>query len=448
MLRIAFIPLLRTTFDVPFAEQKILHARQSLLSAGFDLIEPHPPVSTIEDVHLVEQLLKGKAHDLLLIFQATFADSTLVTALSAASHASIFLWAVPEPWSGERLRLNSLCGINLAAHALGLRKQQYAYAYGEVDDPEVMEKILLNARVGSVKRRLQSSHLGVIGEHPDGMDSCHLDAEQLKSVFGVTVEQISLEELFDMARAVSPQAVTGIRAELSQSLDNLGGLDQPALSKTLQVYQALHDLAQIKQLDGLAVRCWPEFFTQLGCAACGAMSMLSDGFHARTPIPCGCEADINGTLTQLILQYFSHAPAFGTDMVGIDSAQDLVALWHCGLAPLTMSDKQIKPQGTIHSNRKMPLLMDFRLKPGAVTLARISQSGGKMRMVLGHGEMIEYPKPFSGTSGTLRPANSAKSFLDKLMKEGLEHHISLTYGNFVSEMALLAQQLDLPILEI
>lgn len=448
MTRIAFIPLLRTTFDVPFAEQKLAAARQSLLNAGFDLLEPHQAVSSYDSIDEVTHLLENESYDLMLIFQSTFADSTLVTALSDISTAEIFLWAVPEPWSGERLRLNSLCGINLAGHALGLRKQKYAYAYGEVNDPEVLERIRLQAKVGSVKRQLQSSRLGVIGEHPDGMDSCHLDAEQLKDKFGVTVEKIPLDDLFTLARAVSPEIVAAIRAELDKSLDNLGLLDSKALDKTLQVYQALFEISQEKGLDGLAVRCWPEFFTQLGCAACGAMSMMSDGFLKRTPIPCGCEADINGTLTQLILQYFSQEPAFGTDMVGIDPAKDLVALWHCGLAPLTMADKQIKPQGTIHSNRKLPLLMDFRLKPGVVTLARISQSGGSMRLVLGKGEMLDYPKPFSGTSGTLRPASSAKSFLDKLMMEGLEHHISLTYGNYVDEMEALAQALELPILTI
>ena len=448
MLRIAFIPILRKTFDVPLAEQKIALARQSLVDAGFELIEPNIAISSLEDVDEVVRLLGEQAHDLLLIFQATFADSTLVTAISAGSSAGIFLWAIPEPWTGERLRLNSLCGINLAGHALGLQKQRFAFAYGEADDPDVLKKITLQANVGSVKKRLQSSRLGVIGEHPDGMDSCHLDADQLNETFGLQVEKVPLEEFFAMAKTVPMEKVEAIREELGKSLNNLNNLEQTPLNKTMQVYQALHDLAHTKKLDGLAVRCWPEFFTQMGCAACGAMSMLSDGFFGRTPIPCSCEADINGTVTQLILQLFSNQPAFGTDMVGIDQEQNLVALWHCGLAPLSMADLQSQPQGTIHSNRQLPLLMDFRLKPGVVTLARVSQSGGKLRMVLGKGEMLDLPKPFSGTSGTLKPDHSAKTFLDNLMLEGLEHHISLTYSNVVPELEELAHQLGLPILAI
>jgi L-fucose isomerase-like protein len=196
------------------------------------------------------------------------------------------------------------------------------------------------------------------------------------------------------------------------------------------------------------VRCWPEFFTQMGCAACGAMSMLSDGFGMDSPLPCSCEADINGTVTQLILQWLSNAPAFGTDMVGVDVAKDRVALWHCGLAPLTMADPACQPQGGIHSNRKVPLVMDFPLKAGEVTLARISQATGQLRLVYGHGEMLAEPKPFSGTAGVLKLDVHARTFLDLLMREGLEHHVSLTYGDYVRELQAFADLINLPTLKM
>jgi L-fucose isomerase-like protein len=211
------------------------------------------------------------------------------------------------------------------------------------------------------------------------------------------------------------------------------------------VYNALKDIAIEQNLDGLAVRCWPEFFTEMGCAACGAMSMLSDGFEMEKPIPCSCEADINGTLTQFILQILADAPAFGTDIVGVDQAQDLVALWHCGLAPLTMADPKVQARGGLHSNRKVPLVMDFPLKPGEVTFARISQATGELRLVLGKGEMLAVQKPFSGTSGTLKLDFSAKKFLDMLMFEGLEHHISLVYGDYLGLLEAFAKLVKLPV---
>jgi len=176
--------------------------------------------------------------------------------------------------------------------------------------------------------------------------------------------------------------------------------------------------------------------------------MLSDGFGDATPLPCSCEADINGTVIQLILQLLSESPAFGTDMVSVDVDKDRVALWHCGLAPLSMADPAIQPRGTIHSNRRLPLLMDFPLKPGAVTVARLSQATGNLRLVVGSGEMLAEPKPFSGTAGILKLDCGAQKFLRLLMREGLEHHISLTYGDYLSELLAFASLISLPVLNM
>jgi L-fucose isomerase-like protein len=344
--------------------------------------------------------------------------------------------------------LNSLCGINLAGHALTLRKIQYDYAFADPKDAQTIEKIRDLARAGSLRRRLKTARLGVVGEHPAGMDTCHLDEPRLKDVFGIEIYHIELSDVFARARSIPGSRIDQTRAQLDIHLDNLSSLDQPPLGGTLSVYHALKEIAAEAQLDGLAVRCWPEFFTEMGCAACGAMSMLSDGFEQSAPLPCSCEADINGTVSQLMLQLLADAPAFGTDMVGVDQEKDLVALWHCGLAPLSMADPNMPAHGGIHSNRKVPLVMDFPLRPGMVTFARLSQATGELRLVVGRGEMLAVPKPFSGTSGTLKLEISSKRFLDFLLHEGLEHHISIVYGDHVDSLVAFAKLAGIPILNL
>lgn len=447
-LRLAFLPLIRTTFDVPLAETMIAEARQSLLAAGFELVGPAQGLTDLAAAQAAASELSSSSFDLLLVFQATFADSTMTVALTEKMDAPVFLWAVPEPWTGGRLRLNSLCGINLAGHALTLRGRKYDYAYAAPTDPAVIQQIRTIASAGRLRRRLKSARLGVVGEHPVGMDSCHLDEAKLRELFGIEVVRFEMAEVFARARAISAATITQTRTQLDLRLDNLATLEQAPLNGTLSVYNALKEIASEHKLDGLAVRCWPEFFTEMGCAACGAMSMLSDGFGDSAPLPCSCEADINGTVIQLILQLLSEAPAFGTDMVGVDVDRDRVALWHCGLAPMSMADPSVQPQGGIHSNRRVPLVMDFPLKAGQVTVARLSQATGDLRLVLGAGEMLAEPKPFSGTAGILKLDCGAQKFLQLLMREGLEHHVSLTYGNYLSELLVFASLINLPVLKM
>jgi L-fucose isomerase-like protein len=445
---IAFLPIVRTTFDVPLAEEMIRAARENLISAGFHLIGPEHSITDLPTAKQIVTELSRESLDLLLIFQATFADSTMVVELAETLDAPIFLWAVPEPWSGGRLRLNSLCGINVAAHALTLREKKYNYAYGLPQDKKIIKQIRTLALGSSLCRQLKTARLGVVGEHPAGMDTCNLDEAKLNELFGIQIQRIALDTVFDRARSVKKTTIDQTRAMVDVRLDNLSSLEQVPLNGTLSVYIALKEIAIEQKLDGLAVRCWPEFFTQLGCAACGAMSMLSDGLGLDTAIPCSCEADINGTLTQLILQTLADAPAFGTDIVGVDPAQDLIALWHCGLAPLSMADPNFPAHGGVHSNRGLPLVMDFQLKPGSITFARISQATGKISLVLGKGEMLSLPKPFSGTSGTMRPGGTTTKFLEILMRDGLEHHISLIYGDYLAELQAFAHQIGISVLTI
>lgn len=83
-----------------------------------------------------------------------------------------------------------------------------------------------------------------------------------------------------------------------------------------------------------------------------------------------------------------------------------------------------------------------------VPIAHLSEETGSYRLVIGGGEMLQAPPSFSGTSGILRFDRSAKEVLDTMMTEGLEHHISMTYGDYVPVLEALAKMLEVPVLRI
>jgi L-fucose isomerase-like protein len=256
---------------------------------------------------------------------------------------------------------------------------------------------------------------------------------------GVKVQPIELPKTFERILATEPYKVAAVRQRLDARLPNLAEFDQQPLNRTLSTYVTLKEIAQTEGMAGLAVRCWPEFFTQLGCAACGAVSLLSnDG------VPAACEADVNGAVSHLIMQWLCGGPAFSTDVVEVDTAKDEIVLWHCGQAALSLADPAVQPRGTIHSNRKVPLMMDFPLKPGKVTLARLSRAGGETKLIVARGEMLRAPQAYSGTAGVFRFERSAQEFMDRLLSLGIEHHISLAYGDYVATLEVLAKMLKLP----
>jgi L-fucose isomerase-like protein len=443
-LQISFIPLARPTFDIPLAREVTATARRLLVEAGFALTGPDDLVLDTAAAAVAADQLAAVEPDLLLIFQATFADSSMVVRLAEATGAPLLLWAIPETPTGGRLRLNSLCGVNLAGHALKLRHRKYAYAYAPPEDTAVLATIHTLAQAGRARRRLRQSRIGLVGEHPAGLDSCHLDAPVLRTTFGTEVVPVSLAAVLAGIGEMADTAVTTLYTDLRHKLPNLADLDPAPLRGTLSAYVLLNQLAQEQQFDGLAVRCWPEFFEERGCAACGALSLLNDAH-----LPSSCEADANGTVTQVMLQALSGSPTFDCDLVAVDADHDALVIWHCGKAPLAMADPETQPYGGLHSNRKVPLVMEFPLRPGIVTVARISrEADGHLRLVIGRGEMIRARQSFSGTSGVLRFDRPAQAVLDTILREGLEHHLAITYGDYTDALQALAELLDLPVLEL
>ena len=442
-INVRLVAIARTTFDIELARHLAGEVRSSLSEAGVSLTGSEAFVSELEEAKKISRELTDNPPDLLILLQATFADSTLAVQLVQNTKSPILLWGLPEALTGQRLRLNSLCGINLAAHAFKRKSMEYEYVFAPPNDPAALQLVQTLAGAGRVQRLLRSARIGRVGENPAGFDSCKFDAAALKKRFGVAIVQVSLDRVFQLVRQADSQRVDTLFQQLRKKLSGLEDLDQVAVRRTLASYLALRQISTEENLSGLGVQCWPQFFIELECAACGAMSMLSDELTT-----CSCEADINGTITQLILQWLSQAPAFGSDLVSVDTEKDSAVLWHCGLAPLSMADASEAARATIHSNRKMPLLMEFALKPGRITMARLSEASGDFRLVAGSAEILKAPLSFSGTSGVVRFDRPIADILDTIMKNGLEHHFSITYGDHTDALHALAKQLGLEIVEL
>ncbi len=443
-IRIGFAPLARPTFDLELAREVTAGLRAAVAADGYQIIGAQDLImdASAMDARIAE--LQAADVDMLLIAQATFADSAMALELARALEATpLLMWAFPEAVVGGRLRINSFCGINLAGHGLRRAGRPYEYIYAAPDDAAGHGKLRSFAIAAGVKSRLNGVRIGRLGENPAGFDTCLVNHAGLKRQLGIEVAQYALTPFFERVRQADPERVGAAATVLRGQLAGFDDVDATAANGTLGVYAVMDELARDEALSGMAVRCWPEFFTELGCAACGAMSLLSD-----KNLPTACEADVNGTITQLILGWISGEPAFGSDLVSFDAEADEAVLWHCGLAPLSMADPDPQPEATIHSNRELPLLMQFPLKPGRVTIARLSEATGEFRLAVGGGEMLKAPPAFTGTSGRIRFDSGAAAVMDALLREGLEHHVSITYGDHQAVLESLAQVLGLSVLRL
>jgi L-fucose isomerase-like protein len=165
-------------------------------------------------------------------------------------------------------------------------------------------------------------------------------------------------------------------------------------------------------------------------------------------VPCACEADVYGAATQLLLQAASDQPVFLVDLVDLDPSDDTGVVWHCGQAPISMADPDAVARATIHTNRKMPLLFEFPLKPGPVTFVRLSQARGQQSLIIARGEMLKRDMAFTGTSGVVQFERPARDMLARVIDSGLEHHMALAYGDHVGALESFAAAAGLPVIHL
>jgi L-fucose isomerase-like protein len=467
-MTLGVIALGRPTFDVEYAEEVAAAAFNVVARIDPGFVGGRRLLFDAEETRDAIDVLAGEDIDALIVLQVTFTDASMTKELADSVDVPLIFWAFPEERTGGRLRLNALCGINLAAHALKRSDRDFTYLYAATGDPVVpaeLERLLAGGGVAATATRivpaademaasalraaervedaLDGLRTGLVGDYPDGFDPCRYDKDAVRRLTGVTVDRIELADLFAAADQVDDASVAEARSRVSEALGPLDDLDQEALGRSLQLYGGLRRLAADREWSGVATRCWPECFTEFGAAACAPQAMLTDD-----GIPGMCEADVYGNLTSLILQELGEDAPFVADLVDVDVVDDTAVFWHCGLAPLNMADPDSDPTSTVHSNRRKPLLHEFPLKPGRVTIARLSQAGDTHKLVIGGGEMLRAPLPFSGTAGTMRFDKPAAEVLATIMAEGLEHHYGLVYGEYEEELLALAARWNLPVVNL
>lgn len=441
--KVGVLALGRSTFDVPYAQDMLAQAWQTLCGMDIELVGEPELQFDAESALKALPALKQADLDLLLILQVTFTDASLTSEVVRDFPVPTALWSFPEARAGGRLRLNSFCGVNLACHALSREGINVQTLHGLPGDSCVVNELQQLAQAAAIVKRFKQAKVMVIGEHPLGFDACNYNQQQLTQHFGVEVTRQPVLEFIEEVKEPPDSVADAPYARLAKDFPNLGEMDQTATRKTLKVYSALREKAQREGYSGIAVRCWPDFFTDYGCAACGALALMNED-----KVPCGCEADMFGVLSSLMAQWASGNAAFNTDLVDIDPQDNSVVFWHCGQAPIEMADRDGPVQATIHSNRKLPLLSEFALKPGRITLCRITQGEGKLRLMLAGGEMIKAPLAFSGTAGTARLDVDADTYRQRLLAAGMEHHTSLVYGEHRPLLRKVANLLGLELIEL
>jgi L-fucose isomerase-like protein len=466
MTRLLVVAIGRTTFDLTFATAQTTRAWDLLDSLDVESSGDRRVLTDLVELDGVLERYASPGPDLVVVLQATFSDSSLVGRIAELIDVPLIVWSFPEERTGGRLRLNSLCGANLAAYVLRRRSHPVQFLHLDpatsgaravvgsmieraltAEQPPPDESEPVASQPTPHDRRLAAMFvdetIGVIGRPPSGFEPCEGDRDQIRRTTGVLVDTVELDTLFAAADAVDADTRDATLRRIRATMDLDPDVQNAGLCESVALYGGLTALRDEHGWGALATRCWPECMTRYGGAVCTPMAMLTEN-----GVPSVCEADVYGAVTALVLHRISGTDPFVADLVDADREDDTSVLWHCGVASTSLADPGTRPVGISHPNRHRALANQFALRAGRVTIARLSQSRGRIRLIVGGGEILRRPRPFEGTCGVVLWDAPVDDVLDVVFTEGLEHHLGIVYGDHRDALASLAAQWRIPVVHL
>jgi len=465
MITVCLVGLARPTFDLVCAQANFDAARALLGELGAQVVGPAELIMTPESV---DQAIIPAA-DLYILLMASFSDASPAVALLGQVTGPVLLWSMREKGAvGERLKLNSLCGANLAAHALMNVGQTFRHLHGNADEDVVRVKVLdaINGKlpglqtppmkhgeladialVQSALGQLSGKRIGTIGEAPTGFTPCVYDGPKLKELFGLNIRPISIETAFAKIAEVDMQVAEGTYQSAIAAQPSLSSVNVLEAKKVASVEVAWREWRDSDALDAIAVRCWPEFPTELGACVCSALGRMADTGTVTT-----CERDVMGAVTMLICEVLGSDDNYLVDIVDLKEDENLIRLWHCGSAATRLAVDPKEATQSIHCNRRLGVAGNFPLKTGPVTLVRIDRdvdprNNSGLRMVVSSGESISAPNHFQGNTATVRTNPDAAALVNGIVTGGYPHHLVISWVDVRPGLRRLAELVGMPLTE-
>lgn len=433
--KVGFIPISNTFFGFELSEKVMREAMRALEKLDVNLFVPFDGViSSVGDAIAACRKCLEEDVDLAIVFFCSWSNEEIPNAIaSELFNRPILLWSIPVPEE-----LISPCGLVAAASNLKRMGIRFGYVFGAVDDPETLRRIRSYALVCAAIKKLKRAKIGIIGYNCPGMIDVTFDEVSVRKL-GPEIVHLSLLDLMDRYNSIVDEAVS---KDVDDLMKSVGGLVEPTRSdvvNAVKMYYALREIADQYRLDAISVRCWPELREKRGILPCYGLSRLSD-----EGVMGVCENDAMGAVMQMILYWLSGLPPFIGDLGAIYQKDNVIQLWHCGAAATKLAPSLRDIYIRSHSQTGVGVELEFPLKPGNVTIARITRPmNGKFGMLITTGQVLPAEKKLRGNPANIKLDVPVSRFLDALIRGGVEHHLIMAYGDLTEELRTLCELMDL-----
>ena len=380
----------------------------------------------IKDAQTTAQDLKSKNIDGLICISGTFALGHLILELNKVIQKPILLWGLEElPYDGGKIRLNSVCGINLnSSNLYKAGVKNYHVVIGDQIDEDWLDSI-------RIIKAFSTKHIGIVGYRAKGFFNLDIDELDLYRELGLLIDHFELNSIY----SIDVDTVKfKERLEQLKKIFDVSAISEQKLSKVAELICKFNEFMKRNKLDALAIRCWPEFAADFGIAPCAAMSILQAEGKILT-----CEGDILGCLSMVAHSAIGAESPYLADFSQIDFKQNFALLWHCGVAPCNLWDRKCNRSLEPYFAGGKGVTADFVMKSGEISLLRIDYAPGEYRIFLQKANIIPMEKELKGTYAKAVFEDHVQDVLKKIIDNGIAHHLSVVYDDYIRPLEIFAK---------
>ena len=260
--------------------------------------------------------------------------------------------------------------------------------WGDINKPEIMEKIIKFARASKVVSSLRGQKCGIFGGRSMGMYIGTVDTAQWQNVFGVDLEHIDQSEIIRIAKEIPQERVDNAMSWLEKNIGSIKYdhlLTREKLETQVRSYLATKKIIEENKIDFMAIKCQPELSNNY-VTQCLTQAFINDPYDMegpKDPVACGCEGDLDGVLTMQILKLLTDQPVLFYDLRHYDPDEDIFVFSNCGAMSTYYAGCSASPRENLAKVTFYPqtpfyypaggAAVQFMCAPGEVTFARLAR---------------------------------------------------------------------------
>ena len=421
---------------------------------NIDIYECPVTVENENDMLCALDDLKKAGVNALVVYLGNFGPETAETLLAKKFGLPVMFTAAAEEF-GDNLvdgRGDAFCGMLNASYNLGLRNvKAYIPEYPVGNPYEVADMIADFIPVARTVLGLASLKVITFGPRPQDFLACNAPIARLYDL-GVEIEENSELDLFAAFNERAGDArIDGVVKEMESEL-GAGNKMPGILPKLAQFEITLLDWAEAhkgsREYVVFANKCWPAFQTQFGFVPCYVNSRLT-----AKGIPCACEVDIYGAVSEFIGQCVSDdvvtlldikntvpADLYNDEIKGrFDySLTDTFMGFHCGnTAAEKLSSKEMKYQLIMHRGLEPDKEPDITrgtlegdIAPSEITFFRLqSNADAELKAYVAEGEILPVATRSFGGIGIFAIKEMGRFYRHVLIEGRFPHHGAVTFAH-------------------